>query len=212
MDFFPPGGPEGKRRDKLLGMYSVLGRQLRDGDEDRSELAWMATLVTALPKDLDWDRGLFEPAQGRITGDISPAYFRLDDAGVARVRAALPGAHIVIMLRHPVERADSQIGLMQQWKRWSADLPEAELVRRVTSPPFGGFGDHAAVVARWEAAFGPAQVTVAFHDEIKAAPVETLLRISTALGAPVDASAAGIERRELVCAWPPPCASFTAPS
>jgi hypothetical protein len=34
---------------------------------------------------------------------------------------------------------------------------------------------------------------VAFHDEIKARPAQTLLRMSTALGAPVDAAAVGID-------------------
>jgi hypothetical protein len=193
LDFFSPEGPEGNRRDKMIWMHHALGRQLRDGVEDRAELAWLAALVTAETKDLGWYQGLFSPARGRISGDISPAYFRLDDAGVARVRDALPDAHIVMMLRHPVERADSQVGLMQQWKRWPADLPEAELVRRVTAAPFGAFGDYAAVVARWEAAFGEDQVSVVFHDEIKARPAETLLRITTALGAPVDAASVGID-------------------
>lgn len=193
LDFFSPEGPEGNRRDKMIWMHHALGRQLRDGVEDRAELAWLADLVTGEPKDLAWYQGLFAPAAGRITGDISPAYFRLDDAGVARVRDALPDAHIVVMLRHPVERADSQVGLMQQWKRWAADLPEAELVRRVTAAPFGGFGDYAAVVARWEAAFGAARVSVVFHDEITARPAETLRRLTTALGAPVDAAAVGID-------------------
>jgi len=193
LDFFAPEGPEGNRRDKMIWLYHALGRRLRDGVEDPAELAWLAQLVTAEPKDLAWYGHLFAPADGRICGDISPAYFRLDDAGVARVRQAVPDARIVVLLRHPVERADSQIGLMQQWKRWPADLPETELVRRVTQEPFGAFGDHAAVLARWEAAFGAERVVVAFHDEIKAQPAQTLLRISTALGAPVDAGQVGID-------------------
>lgn len=185
LDFFSPEGPEGNRRDKMLWLHHTLGRQLRDGKEDRAELAWLARLVTAEPKDLGWYESLFAPAAGRITGDISPAYFRLDDAGVAAAHAAVPNAHIIILLRHPVERADSQIGLMQQWKRWPVDLPPAELVRRVTTPPFDGFGDYAAVVDRWEAAFGRDRVTVVFHDQIRADPAAALLRVTTALGAPV---------------------------
>jgi hypothetical protein len=195
LDFFAPEGPEGNRRDKMLWLHHALGTQLKEGRDDRATLAWLARLVTAEPKDLAWYRGLFAPAEGRVTGDISPAYFRLDDAGVGRARAAVPEARIIILLRHPVERADSQIGLMQQWGRWPADLPEAELVRRVTAAPFDAFGDYAAVVGRWEAAFGRDRVTVAFHDHLVADPERVLRAITAAIGAPAGDGSADTDLR-----------------
>jgi hypothetical protein len=206
LNFFAEGGPDSNLVDKLMYMHGVLGDQLRNGPIDKAELRWFAALTTAPAPDLGWYRMLFSPAGPRFSGDLSPAYGLLDEAGVRRVHAGLPDVKIVVLLRHPVERADSQAGLMQAWERWPRDLPEEQLIERLTGP-FSGYGEAAAVVARWEAVFGPRQVGVFFYDHLKRDPVGTFARITAFLGRPVDPRAVPLDLGERVNTWARPARS-----
>jgi len=50
---------------------------------------------------------LYEGAQGRLTGDVSPVYL-VDKTVAARIASIRPDARIIVLLRDPVERAFSQ--------------------------------------------------------------------------------------------------------
>jgi hypothetical protein len=50
---------------------------------------------------------LYDTADGRLAGDVSPVYL-IDGTVAARIRKARPDARIIILLRDPVERAFSQ--------------------------------------------------------------------------------------------------------
>jgi len=206
LNFFAEGGPDSNLVDKLQYFHHIIGDQLRKGPLHKDELRWFAALTTAQSPDLGWYRMLFSPAGQRLTGDLSPAYCLLDEPGVRRVHAALPGTKIVLLLRHPVERADSQAGLLQAWKRWPEDISEDDLLERLTDPS-NGYGDAAAILARWEAVYGTGKVGVFFYDHLKRNPLGTFAQITAFLGRPVDPRTVKIDLGERVNTWARPARS-----
>jgi sulfotransferase family protein len=59
----------------------------------------------------EWYGSIFDypDAKGRITGEITPAYLELDDAGMATLVAMLPKTKFVLIVREPTARAMSQL-------------------------------------------------------------------------------------------------------
>ena len=87
---------------------------------------------------------LFDPAPaGTLRGESTPLYL-YDRAAVRRIRAALPDARLIVIVRDPVERAHSN------WTHlWSAGLePDRQLrpgLRRGGAPDRGRVGQFLAL-------------------------------------------------------------------
>ena len=59
-------------------------------------------------QDVDWYRSFFPMNKGsRITGEASPRYFWVDTAP-AQIKATVPDAKLIVLLRNPIDRAFSQ--------------------------------------------------------------------------------------------------------
>jgi hypothetical protein len=154
-----------------------------------------------------WYRGHFPLRPGeRLVGEASPGYL-FHPLAPERVRATVPNARLIALLRDPVDRALShyhhEVALGREPLTFEEAI-EAEPGRtrgeeeRLTREP-GYFshawwdytylarGRYAEQLERWLAVFPREQLLVVASDELAAEPGETYARVLEFLGAPAHA-------------------------
>jgi len=76
---------------------------------------------------LEWYEGFFSPSEGTdgygAIGEISPQYLYAPECP-ARIASVLPSAKLLVMLRHPVDRAYSQYGFLLQRRNYRGSFEE----------------------------------------------------------------------------------------
>ena len=76
---------------------------------------------------LEWYEAFFRPDDGtasyRAIGEISPQYLYCDECP-SRISATLPGVRLLLMLRHPVDRAYSTYGFTMQRANFRGSFAE----------------------------------------------------------------------------------------
>jgi hypothetical protein len=139
---------------------------------------------------LEWEqyRQLFKHVRDeRAVGEVSGNYLGSSGAPGA-IRARIPHARIIMMLRDPVDRLFSQYagarasGLTSaSFRQWVTEQMSAEAKRR---PPFGPVwtGKYAVHLQRYLDCFPPTQVCVCLYDDYARTPGTTLRELFTFLG------------------------------
>lgn len=130
----------------------------------------------------EWYEQVFAPApQGTRPMDITPEYSTLPDEGVDHIARCLPKAKFIYIIRHPVDRAISQLKMflsrrkikpasLDEWIEY-ADLPE--LMQR---------GDYKSYVPRWNARFDKTRILYLPFGMIATAPEAVMYQVETFLG------------------------------
>ncbi len=76
---------------------------------------------------VEWYEGFFSPPEGaggyRAIGEISPQYLYGQECPT-RIATVLPSAKLLVMLRHPVDRAYSQYGFLLQRRNYRGSFEE----------------------------------------------------------------------------------------
>ncbi|GLW06592.1 deacetylase sulfotransferase [Microtetraspora sp. NBRC 13810] len=128
---------------------------------------------------------------GTLTGESTPFYL-YDRAAQRRIRAQIPGARLIVVLRDPVERAHSN------WTHlWSAGLePIGDFVRACAEEPrriaagwapfwhYTGLGRYGEQLRDLFALFPREQVLIFRYRDLVDRPADTLDRICVFLGVP----------------------------
>ena len=128
---------------------------------------------------------LFEPQAGQLCGELTPAYARLGEEDIARVKALVPDCKLIYLLRNPVDRIWSQIQMFQRKKK----VPENSTLMEVFQSEEGfmlASSSYMTNLARWEKAYGPDQLFIGFFEQIHEAPTQLLKEVYHFLG--VDGS------------------------
>lgn len=158
-----------------------------------SPSATQAHLITYIRDEWRY-RQLYAGSDGyRWRGDASPSYLWCPEAP-ARIAAVAADAHVLIILRDPVERAYAQY-LMDHAEGAIEEPFMAALARDWTRPDKGWgvsqlyveLGQYTAQVRRYRQVFGAERVLVLLLDELKEDPHAVLRRIAEFLG--IDAAA-----------------------
>jgi hypothetical protein len=197
-----------RRRVKTASALVFLGSGGRvvwgKGRQGIDNAWWQAHLVqlrrhpTQLAVDLVWDlnyfcrrrtdawyASLFEPGRGRVAGDITPAYAALSEQRVARVRALLPHAKIIFIMRNPIERTWSAARML--WRHRGLYLDdEARLMNYAQRERVVLRSNYLRTLAIWEHYYPSSQIFLAFSEELRDCPEDLLLRLYRFLG--VEAS------------------------
>lgn len=141
---------------------------------------WLRTYLFA-PRSDRWYGQLFERHPGRVCGDITPAYARLDDRAVERVGALMHHARLIYILRDPIGRAWSQIRM--DWGRRGrlTHADERSIIRYLQSDHADRNGRYDQVIDRWTQHFAPGALHVDFFEAIAREPHAFLSRIYTHL-------------------------------
>lgn len=137
---------------------------------------------------LDWYRLQFRGLAGRIRGEVTPAYSILPVERIRAVRALNPGMRLVLILRHPVERAWShaEMGLVRNRRRTIADVPEPLLLRHLESAGVLSRSRYSVILRNWLEVFPVEQLHIEFFESIAGEPRPLLTRILAHIGADPD--------------------------
>lgn len=100
-----------------------------------------------------WYKRVFAPAPTHATPmDFTPEYSTLPEEGVDTVAQFLPKAKVIYLIRHPVDRAVSQLRMnLRREKRNPATLDE--WMAEIANPVLFDRGDYATYLPRWLARY-----------------------------------------------------------
>lgn len=131
----------------------------------------------------DWYLSMFDFAEGKLTGDITPSYSILNEGDVANMKSVIGEAKIVFLLRNPIERAWSTLRYNQH-RGQSINLNDLKSVKHhIDSPSQELRSDYERTLDLYCKFFGTNQVLVGFYDAIESQPVELMTAILKHLGA-----------------------------
>jgi len=135
-------------------------------------------------RSLEWYQSLFRPRAGQITGEVTPAYAKLEPQTIARIAELNPQIKALYMLRNPIDRAWSAVvnDLARKRRRNIADVPNDELVRKVERVARSQRSDYAANIRNWRGTVGADRLFIGYMEEIKEQPEDLLVRICEFLG------------------------------
>lgn len=152
-----------------------------------------ATVGTHAVTDLAAYGALFEgAAPGQVAGEVSPLYL-YDAAAPARIKAHIPQAKLIVILRNPVERAYASYLHLRRDGREPCNRFEEALSREQVRIASGwehlwhyvAMGRYATQLQRYLSVFDPAQLLLIRYDEFQAAPAAVVQQCFEFLG--VDA-------------------------
>lgn len=147
---------------------------------------------------LAWYEAFFcpdeEAASYAAIGEISPQYL-YDEACPARIASTLPGAKLLLMLRHPVDRAYSNYGFTVQRAKYRASFDEFVESR----PSVLERGFYSRYVTRYLEHFERDRILVVIFEETFADLAAAREKLADFLGLdatrfPVDAGASQVNR------------------
>lgn len=131
---------------------------------------------------------IFDAAGAKRAGEISPSYATLPASRIRFIRALMPDARIVFLMRNPVERAwsDAKMELLTLQGRPPDAVTEADYLAELRSARSIGRGDYAAILDRWFSVFPREQVYVGVFEEMVSRPREVLAGIFRHIGVRAD--------------------------
>lgn len=170
----------GAQKAGTTWLHANLARHPRIGFPGGKEVHYWNARRAVLPE--QWYRDLFATGDGRVNGDITPAYSTLEPEVVARIGTLFPDLRILFLLRDPIERA---------WSAALMALGRAELTLGEVSDQWfldhfhsrGSLlrGDYARTLAIWCEVFPARQMRVLFYEDIRADPMGLLRRVANFL-------------------------------
>lgn len=138
------------------GRINIQKRWDARGQEMPKEMQRYLDRITREPMFTNhWYKLVFAPAPAQCKAlDVTPEYSTLPEEGIEFVSKFLPQAKFIYIIRHPVDRAVSQLkmNLVRAHRRpktleeWLAEVEDPVLMDR---------GDYMTYVPRWNAHFGP---------------------------------------------------------
>jgi hypothetical protein len=149
----------------------------------RSDIIWEFRYLFGSWND-DWYESLFSNAEGRIAGEITPAYSCLPIDGIAHVKTLMPDVKLILLLRDPIERAWShaRMDLMHRTGRSLHSVSDREFLAHFESLQSRARGDYVGALDRWLLHFQTSQLFIGYYDEIVSSPHALFARILTFLG------------------------------
>jgi len=154
-----------------LWMRRRLSEAASDLGRHPSRAPWYVRAF-AFPRNDNWYLSLFRPGAGRVSGDITPAYARLEAPEVEQVQRLLPGTKIIFLMRDPIERMWSQ-GAMFASRLGAADgkgIQENDLLEFLLHPTRLRNSAYDRALEIWESFFRPEQFFIGFYEDLKASP------------------------------------------
>jgi len=164
------GAPSEQWRRKLWGN---LRRQ--PSEVDWRELPWYVKFFLGRYDDR-WYGSLFREAGDKVKGEITPSYALLEPGDIRHVKALMPAAKILFILRHPIDRAWSAIRYSRRRRaRQADDLPLATLKRIADEEWVSARGDYVHAIRNWGAHFPAEQFFIGFFEDIAHRPRQFLI-------------------------------------
>lgn len=152
------------------------------GYSDRTGLLWQETFFFDMhcAAHWRWYWRQFAPANGRICGEITPAYSALSRERVTLIKSSLPQLKVIYMLRNPVDIVWSTIRKVV-WYDFGRDstgnYPDDVLLEAALNPANLRWGTFRNNIQTWENAFGREQMHYIFFDDLNRSSTDELNRL-----------------------------------
>ncbi len=142
------------------------------------ELAWDLRYFLASEGD-GYYENLFSGHEGKLTGEITPAYALLDDTDVEALCSRLSHTRFLYIVRNPIDRAWSTICYHEsREKRGLTSAGSDSILEYLDQPGLMARSNYLEVIERWQRIAGPERLFLAFYDEITADPAGLLERMT----------------------------------
>ncbi|MEO1328613.1 MAG: sulfotransferase [Pseudomonadota bacterium] len=132
-----------------------------------------------------WYSAVFEHprAEGKVKGEITPAYAVLPKAGVEQVYAMNPDCKILFIVRDPIDRAVSHLRMIAK-KREAEIVDEAFVEGNALVEGAIARSKYRQVFETWRSVFPDDQFMTLFFPDIAKRPEKLLARVEDFLGVP----------------------------
>jgi len=128
----------------------------------------------------------FEEADGKIKGEITPAYGILPRRRISFVKQIMPDVKLILILRNPIDRAWSRAKMvLREPGDTEIDLhafSEGYLRRAIIHPSSQARGDYLTIIDNWLEYFAQEQLHLCFFEDLTQRPREFLSAIFSFLG------------------------------
>ena len=184
------GADEARKRKRAEHILKVARnvesgrREKGSGDSGTDKGAFLRTLAGDNILTDEWYRSIFAhpDAEGRVSGEITPAYLALDEQTIRKVAGMLPDTRFVLVVREPMSRNLSQIKMAvarsksdpQTEDEWNVFL--GKIKRNVR-------GDYATAIPLWKTYFGPDRLLILPFSLIRTDPAGLIRQIEDFIGA-----------------------------
>ena len=178
-------GRTGRMRESRAHLWRTL-RRASQGHAEAGELGWAVRFTLGARSDA-WYEQLFSRPPGVIAGETTPNYCVLPEPAIARIRALMPNAKILYLIRHPVERAWSSavMHFNDKGRGGIAKQSDVAIEDWLTRAKIVAKCDYAPIIRRWRAVFGK-NLLVCFYDELRSDPEGLMRRVQAFLGLPIE--------------------------
>jgi hypothetical protein len=131
-----------------------------------------------------WYAAVFEPKNGRVAGEITPAYSVLNRDRVAHVHSLVPEAKIVFFMRNPMERAWSHtvMSFDKVEKRSAKFASEKQLFDKLGRDSTWKLSNYLRTLENWGAFYPEERFFVGFLEDVHFFPEDLLRRLYGFLG------------------------------
>ena len=135
-------------------------------------------------KGIDWYANHFTSSTSKVKGDMTPDYSGLPVERIALVKKYMPKVKIILLLRHPVDRAWSHavMDLATLRGRSVDDVTHEEFMEHFNSSESRDKGSYPKIIKNWSKYFSKKQLFVEHFSKIKNAPEQLLNDIFTFVG------------------------------
>lgn len=128
---------------------------------------------------------LFDEKGEQKTGDVTPAYSKLEEKDLAAIVRRFPDVKVVFIAREPVERAWSALGMAarQAKSRIKRPVTPATVLKFLKRKDVVGRSYPSQTVARWRKIAPEGQFAFYFFDDLRHRPADLRSRVLRFLGA-----------------------------
>lgn len=126
-----------------------------------------------------WYRSLFAEGEGKVKGEITPAYSILNQEDVAHIQKNFPTTKIILILRNPIERAWSQA--RYDLKQINPDQLQP-VYQHIESAEQTMRSDYRRTLNNWTSCFPAESLHIGFYDDVQRNPEQYIRNILAFLG------------------------------
>lgn len=164
-------GQRGKRRRLVRG--------LREG----GRLGWYLRYY-GLPRSPRWYAGLFDASADQVGGEICHKYSQMSAPQIARMRALVPHAKLIFLMREPISRAWSGLAraLARHKRRLDASWDVAALREALAQTSVVQISRYLDTLECWWQHFPREQIYLAYQDQMRDDPAAFLSALTSWLG------------------------------
>jgi hypothetical protein len=124
-----------------------------------------------------WYLSLFKSANGKVKGEITPAYAILSEQDVEHVYELLPDTKIIFLLRNPIDKTWSQLRKSKQ-----SSLSVNQIAKLLDMPNIVLRNNYFKTYSIWRSHYPIKQLFIGFFDDIIHNPEDLIIRICKFLG------------------------------